>query len=475
MPRAAPLLVGATVREKMLKDALNSQLVGLHTRPLFLQVPSSPPLATITPATPQPISSFPYRTSSIDTLRSVHSRTTSEMSVDMLENTPATSSWWSGLLGEDDQAGTVQEEQEHIKKKYNVPQHPLVFCHGLLGFDSVTIGPAIAPFEVSHWRGVKEVLQANGARVHMTRVPATSSPRDRAKVLEQKIEEVYPGEKIHLIGHSMGGLDIRYLTTHLHDHTFEILSCTSIASPHRGSAFATHFLERLGNQNLPSFLSLLDLLPNGGGDGQAFECLTPQWMAKFNEETPDVPGVKYFSYGATCSPGLLDAFKYPHSVILAAEGPNDGLVSVESAKWGKYVGTVEGVDHLDLVGWVNGMRVKWESMIGRKGGFKAATFYLEIADMLRKEVEGGVEVGGDEDNGPGTIPLGDAALKEEGQQERMSSSRAPHEPETHASDPENEEPQAKNGQPPPLRRKTLEERLQETIKSPSRSSSVPRT
>ena len=82
------------------------------------------------------------------------------------------------------------------------PKHPIVFCHGLLGFDSVTIGPAIAPLEVTHWRGIKEVLQANGTEVLMTRVPATSSPVQRAKVLEQKIEETYPGHSVHLLGTS---------------------------------------------------------------------------------------------------------------------------------------------------------------------------------------------------------------------------------------------------------------------------------
>lgn len=82
------------------------------------------------------------------------------------------------------------------------PKHPIVFCHGLLGFDSVTIGPAIAPLEVTHWRGIKEVLQANGTEVFMTRVPATSSPEQRAKVLEQKIEEMYAGRSIHLLGTS---------------------------------------------------------------------------------------------------------------------------------------------------------------------------------------------------------------------------------------------------------------------------------
>ena len=77
-----------------------------------------------------------------------------------------------------------------------------MFCHGLLGFDSVTIGPSIAPIEVTHWRGIKEVLEANGSEVLITRVPATSSPIDRAKVLVDRISEVYPGRKVHLIGTS---------------------------------------------------------------------------------------------------------------------------------------------------------------------------------------------------------------------------------------------------------------------------------
>ena len=60
---------------------------------------------------------------------------------------------------------------------------------------------------------------------------------------------------------------------------------------------------------MPSVLSLLDLLPNGGGDGKAFEFLTVDNMRRFNEETPDVPGVKYFSWGAVYEPGLIDTWK----------------------------------------------------------------------------------------------------------------------------------------------------------------------
>jgi triacylglycerol lipase len=70
----------------------------------------------------------------------------------------------------------------------------------LLGFDSIQLGASFAPVQVSHWRGIKEVLEANGTEVLITRVPATSSIADRARVLEQKVSEVYPGRDVHLVG-----------------------------------------------------------------------------------------------------------------------------------------------------------------------------------------------------------------------------------------------------------------------------------
>ncbi|KAF9479704.1 alpha/beta-hydrolase [Pholiota conissans] len=318
------------------------------------------------------------------------------------------SRWWfqpDTLLSQEDRS----ESPTEIKKKYLSPKNPVVFCHGLLGFDSVTIGPSIAPFEVTHWRGIKEVLEENGTEVLITRVPATSSPVERAKVLEAKISAVYPGRSVHLIGHSMGGLDCRYMTTHLTHRLFKVLSITTIATPHRGSSFADHFLSTVGRARMPSVMSLLDLLPNGGGDGAAFECLTIDSMRKFNEDCPDVPGVRYFSWGAVYEPGLIDTWKWPHSVILEKEGPNDGLVSVESSKWGTYLGTLSQVNHLDLVGWINTARYKWAEMMGKEIKFRPATFYLGIADMLAREVEGqGKEGESEEDTRVGAVEASNA-------------------------------------------------------------------
>ncbi|EPQ60479.1 alpha/beta-hydrolase, partial [Gloeophyllum trabeum ATCC 11539] len=275
-------------------------------------------------------------------------------------------------------------------ESYLAPEHPIVFCHGLLGFDSVTIGPAIAPLQVTHWRGITSALESHGIQVLITRVPATSSPIDRAQVLFEKIKEKYEGRKIHLIGHSMGGLDCRYLTTHLLPPPSEQdpeRPITTIATPHRGSYFADYFMETVGKERLPSVLGLLDMLPVSlplRGDGKAFEFLTMENMRKFNEMTPDVPGVKYFSWGAVYEPGFIDTWKFSHGVILEKEGPNDGLVSLASAKWGTYLGTLEHVNHLDLVGWINTARYKWAEIMGREIKFRPAQFYLGIADHLAR-------------------------------------------------------------------------------------------
>ena len=66
---------------------------------------------------------------------------------------------------------------------------------------------------------------------------------------------------------------------------------------------------------------------------------------------------RYYSYGAVFDPPFWSIFSRSHAVISGREGPNDGLVSVESSKWGEYRGTLANVSHLDLINWTN--RVNW--------------------------------------------------------------------------------------------------------------------
>ncbi|WVQ94713.1 hypothetical protein IAU59_001793 [Kwoniella sp. CBS 9459] len=301
--------------------------------------------------------------------------------------------WWNGnkgkvdeMMSEEDRADTVEEEKEKLRRKYRSPKNPVVFCHGLLGFDY--LGPAsLPPLQISHWRGIREVLESNGAEVLIARVPATSSIKDRAAILNEVISEKYPGREVNLIGHSMGGLDCRYLISEIRPTAFRPISLTTISTPHRGSPFADYVIESvIGRDRLPSLLSLVETLrlPNTG-DGTAFSALGTHAMREFNAQILDKEDVSYFSWGASIEPGLLDTFRWPHSVIMEKEGPNDGLVSVHSAMWGEYRGTLVGVNHLDLVGWVNSVRYAMAGWTGKPIAFKPATFYLEVADYLAEQ------------------------------------------------------------------------------------------
>ncbi|TIC02411.1 alpha/beta-hydrolase [Wallemia mellicola] len=281
---------------------------------------------------------------------------------------------------------SIEHDKGDLKSKYEIPKNPLVFCHGLLGFD--LIGPTNIPaLQISHWRGISEVLEENGVEVLITRVPATSSVEDRAKVLDEQIAKYLPGRDINLVAHSMGGLDCRHLATHMNPIRYNIVSITTISTPHQGSSFADYMIDDvIGRHRLPGLLSNLPnrVVPLFSGDGKAFEGLTTKSMTRFNEQTPDLPTIKYFSYAARHDPGMFDTWRYPWSIIVEREGENDGLVSVKSARWGTFMGTIDGANHLDLVGWVNHARFAWAEFTGRAIKYKPATFYMEIADNLAK-------------------------------------------------------------------------------------------
>ncbi|KAL1961851.1 hypothetical protein VTN77DRAFT_975 [Rasamsonia byssochlamydoides] len=169
---------------------------------------------------------------------------------------------------------------------------------------------------------------------------------------------------------------------------FKVRSLTTIVTPHRGSAVADYFVERV-NSNFTRLRRLSSLVDRVKIDARAFSQLTRKYMQEeFNPNIPDVEHVKYFSYGALFHPGLFSIFRHFHRILEKTEGPNDGLVSVASSKWGGdagYKGTLVGVNHLDLINWTN--RLEWlvGELTGNKKKFNAIAFYLDIADMLAKE------------------------------------------------------------------------------------------
>ncbi|GBC08320.1 hypothetical protein RclHR1_08020003 [Rhizophagus clarus] len=121
----------------------------------------------------------------------------------------------------------------------------------------------------------------------------------------------------------------------------------------------------------PATKSLIQAL-----DTPAYSNLTTDYcINEFNRNTPNNPSVAYFSYGAATELPIWSPLYFPYQIIKAKEGPNDGLVSVKSAQWGRYVKTAK-CDHWDLTD-------RWRIKIG--SNFDPIEFYLSIATFLASE------------------------------------------------------------------------------------------
>ncbi|KAI1130090.1 Alpha/Beta hydrolase protein [Nemania abortiva] len=277
----------------------------------------------------------------------------------------------------------IHDDYAHIKDYYATPKLPIVLAHGLLGFAELHLTPGWLP-PVYYWRGISEALEANGVHVITTTVPPSGSIEQRAERLAGGIADAAAGREVNIIAHSMGGLDARYMISHLRPANVAVRSLVTVASPHHGSSFADFLFQEIGHERLPEIYKLLERV---GMETGAFEQLTSTYIKdNFNPRTPDDPEVSYFSYGAAMDrPPLLSPFRQSHGVISRVEGPNDGLVSVASAQWGSYKGTLVGVSHLDLINWTNRWRWMLRSLVGITPAFNAIAFYLDIADMLAKE------------------------------------------------------------------------------------------
>lgn len=109
-------------------------------------------------------------------------------------------------------------------------------------------------------------------------------------------------------------------------------------------------------------------------------------LALVTLQTPLI-NCSYFSYGATVTPSLWSAFRHSHRIIEEGEGPNDGLVSVRSSRWGGdngYKGTLVGVSHLDLINWTNRLRWLIWQLAGNKRKYEKFDWFplnLKLIDI----------------------------------------------------------------------------------------------
>src|SRR5262245_12325465 len=89
---------------------------------------------------------------------------------------------------------------------------PIVLVHGLCGFDRINVwGYTVA----NYFPGIPGLLRAAGNRVLIPCLSPTRGVADRAAELKDFIERESPREPVHIMAHSMGGLDARYMVSRL--------------------------------------------------------------------------------------------------------------------------------------------------------------------------------------------------------------------------------------------------------------------
>lgn len=236
---------------------------------------------------------------------------------------------------------------------------PIVLVHGLLGYDRVPLGR----WGWDYFRGIRPAFEAAGNRVLVPRLGMTAGVEQRARQLRTAILREAPNEPVHVIAHSMGGLDARCMISRL-DMAERVSSLTTIGTPHRGSSFADWGLRRLEALLLPLFQVIN--FPH-----RAFIDLSTRACAEFSKRTPDIPGIRYFSVAGRADAAWLSPYWRPsHSIVLRAEGENDGIVSVASAKYGESFEIWEG-DHLNLINFPNSRAIRaglWVDRVDLYGG-----------------------------------------------------------------------------------------------------------
>ena len=270
-------------------------------------------------------------------------------------------------------------ELNDVRKERQIcaTRYPILLVHGV-GFRDFHY--------FNYWGRIPRELVRNGARVYYGHQEAWGTIEDNACILRNKILEIQKETgcgKVNIIAHSKGGLDSRYLISAL-GMEGSVASLTTICTPHRGSALSD-FLKILPEPLYRNVCRFIDWYFRRLGDGKpnayaASRQLSRAYASGFNRLYGDKEGVYYQSYASLMKRGASSKLLcVPYWILKKLDGPNDGLVTKESAQWGVFRGVVtnnrlRGISHGDMIDLT---REDYK-------GFDVKEFYVELAADLKK-------------------------------------------------------------------------------------------
>jgi len=285
-----------------------------------------------------------------------------------------------GLAGQeiDHTLYKIRLDDVRVERQVCKTRYPLLLVHGI-GFRDFRY--------FNYWGRIPRELVRNGAKVYYGHQEAWGTIEDNAAILKEKILEICREnhcEKVNIIAHSKGGLDSRYLISGLSMAPY-VASLTTINTPHRGSALVD-FLKRLPDGVYRMICKRIDRYFMVLGDRapctyEASWQLSCAYAKEFNQKYPDADGVYYQSYMSLMKHCFSSRILcIPYLVLRALDGPNDGLVTAESARWENFHEILRnrrrrGISHADMIDL---SRDDYQ-------GFDVLEFYVNVAKELAEK------------------------------------------------------------------------------------------
>lgn len=265
-------------------------------------------------------------------------------------------------------------------------RYPILFVHGVFFRDFQ---------HLNYWGRIPRELEKNGATIFYGNHQSASSVPDSAEELTTHIKQIVREtgcEKINVIAHSKGGLDIRYACSLL-DAAPYIASLTTINTPHRGCEFADYLLSKAGDKFKNAVASAYNAGARKLGDNNpdfisAVTDLTSSRVNELNQMMSDYDFQSNKIYTQSVGSHLkhMTSGRFPlnmsYLLVKHFDGPNDGLVGYHSFAFGEKFQYLEapgnrGISHGDMID------------LNREDipGFDVREFYVTlVADLKQRDL-----------------------------------------------------------------------------------------